>query len=619
MDTKIDIEAFKYALSQNIEGFVFEKFAQQFLAIVLSDEFIPVGGKKDKGIDAFRHVFKRNIYEKYIYQISTELSTEQKISDSIETLQKNDIKADRFFYVTNRNVTGKDGIEDSFFETYKIPLTIYDINWFALNVVNDPATVKLYHTFIESHLHEFNQPSKTIVIGSFDKDPRLFVFLRQQLDEYGGKFEIEDILADSLILYSLEGTSSAEGKFKTKEELKSEISKYVTFDPKELWVNIDKRLKILSEKPLRKIKHHKKDGFYCLPHETVIEIIERNLREQKLFNDFFHQTEQLLKDYLSELNLQARNLVDLIEDTIHSIYYNQGLEFSDFVLNKQNYDLVEISLPDVVSKIVDDSSVVIKNKELVKKALLMTIREIIYNGTIEQKQYIQKLSRTYMMMFLLQWDPKLVLYFKSLASKLNVYVGTSILVPALSEIYLDAQNRRHWNLLKGANLAGVKLLVNEIIIDELVRHFQWVKYQYRKMYRDIEHIYLDSEIETLYVDEIMIRAYLYAKMRKQVDNFNEFLNNYVDSDLSSAREDIIEFLKIEFGITYDTSVSTKIQIDETEYELLKNNLYELRKSKELAERDARLMLMIYKIRETNNEISSTEMFGYKTWWFVYTG
>jgi hypothetical protein len=62
------------------------------------------------------------------------------------------------------------------------------------------------------------------------------------------------------------------------------------------------------------------------------------------------------------------------------------------------------------------------------------------------------------MMFLLQWEPKLSTYFETLASRLKVFVDNSIIIPALSEYYLDHGNRRHWNLLIGAKKAGIAML-----------------------------------------------------------------------------------------------------------------------------------------------------------------
>ena len=96
----------------------------------------------------------------------------------------------------------------------------------------------------------------------------------------------------------------------------------------------------------------------------------------------------------------------------------------------------------------------------------MTIRDIVYNGTSEQKDFLGRLANTYMMLFLLQVDPKVTTYFGQMASELRVYVDNSIIIPALSEYYLSKNNRRYWDLLKKASDAGITLIVEEQIIEE---------------------------------------------------------------------------------------------------------------------------------------------------------
>ena len=144
----------------------------------------------------------------------------------------------------------------------------------------------------------------------------------------------------------------------------------------------------------------------------------------------------------------------------------------------------------------------------------MTLRDVIYNGSVLEKDFLKRLSNTYMMLFLVQCDPKLTMYFSSMASNLNIYVCTSIIIPALSEFYLDPVNRRHWNLLKGAHEAGVRLVINETILQELIDHFERIIRIFDKDYKGNEDLYT-NEKEILFIEEILIRAYFYAKMHSK--------------------------------------------------------------------------------------------------------
>src|SRR5690242_4682840 len=141
MSAYLSKEEFRFAVSEFGRGEIFEDFAKSFLCHILGDEFTPVGGTKDKGIDGSLRLFGRKGQPAFIYQISTELSYESKIESTIATLEANNVTVQKLVYVTGRKVNGKDLIEDSFLTNHKVPLTIYDVEWFASNVISDEHLV----------------------------------------------------------------------------------------------------------------------------------------------------------------------------------------------------------------------------------------------------------------------------------------------------------------------------------------------------------------------------------------------------------------------------------------------------------------------------------------------
>lgn len=612
-EISINKESFKYALSNFGEGEVFEEFAHSFISKVIGDEFVPVGGTKDKGIDGSLRLYKRNTKPTFIYQISTELDVQGKVEDSITKLIKNEVTVTQLVYITSRKVNDKNSIEDDFLVSYDLPLKIFDVEWFASNVVNDERLVLLYEAYIESNIHEFQKPDKQYVVGNFIKDPRLYVFMRQQFNATSSITPIENKLADTLILYGLEGTSSETRSLRNSDEIKAKISQLIKFNPKDISKAIDARLQVLSQKP-RKINYHSPDKAYCLPYQTRLNLKERDIEELEIFSKFQQETVLQLKKYLKDEEVMATKALELIETTIHNIYHKQGIEFSSFVIEGKSKDLIEVALPDIVGDVVDNSHITLKNKTKVKKALLMTIRNMAYNGTNYQREYLRRLSQTYSMMFLLRWDPHLAASFQKIASQLKIYVGTSILIPALSEIFLEPNKRRYWNLLSGAYQSGVKLYINQTILEELVNHFGMIRYKYKTQFKPVEGIYLSDEMSTYYVDEIMIRAYLYSKRRGKVCKFNDFIQEFAHPSLNDAHRDLRNFLEDEFKIQFEDTSDIEKKLDLEEVKHLTEELTECKQSKEKAHTDAKLMLMIYKLREINNESESKTVFGYKTWW-----
>lgn len=610
--SEVNPEAFAFALSKIEDGFIFEKFAQEFVGEVMGYSFVPVGGLKDRGIDGLEHMCQRDGHERNIYQMSIEKACESKLEGTIIKLKRNKVAFSQLYFVTNQIFPNIDIFIDSMYEKHNKTVRIFDIAWLSSKVNHSARTSGLYQSFISSYLHEFNQPGKSYAVSDLVSDPRLFVFLRQQWEGNRRNQSLDEILADTLILYCLEGTDPDKGIFKGAAEIKRDMAQYIKFDAQLLYPVVDKRLKDLSKKP-RRINHHSNLSAYCLQYETRIEIQNRNIADEKLHETFRAGVERKLRDNLKDANLRVKDCFALIESVLHQLFYSQGLEFSNFVLHGENQQAFEKDLPDIISSVVDYSSVVIRNKEEVKTAVLLTIRSMVYAGSAEEMEFMRRLSSTYMMMFLLQCDPKVATYFNSMASKLSVYVCTSILIPALSEYYLDRANRRHWNLLKGAHDAGVTLIVNDTIIDELCAHFRMINNRYKTLYKQNESFYLDDEVQTLYIDEIMIRAYVYSKNKGQVTSFDDFLDNFVGLDESGYRTDLIAFLGDQFGIEYKSDRSLGVALNKSEEMLLSSKLLLQKKNNLKAENDSKLILTIYAIREKNNELGEG-ILGYRTWW-----
>lgn len=610
---QVDKEAFEYAIAKIDDGNIFETFGSNFLSAVLGYSFIPVGRTKDKGIDGFQHIFSRNDSQKHIFQLSTEQDHVGKIYNTIKKLQENKIEFDRFVYVTNRKINNAESLIDEVFEKTKIPLTIYDIRWFSAHCNQTEKTIKVYQVFVNTYLHEYSKPGKYHTVADLDSDSRLFVFLGQQFDSNRDDLKLDNLLADTLILYALEGTDPDKNILKSEEQIKESIKKYLKFDPQLFDSKISERLVALTTKP-RKIKYHTKGQGYCLPYETRLEIENRNLKDEALFKAFYEQTQETIKKYFLDIEVKVKDVETLITKVINKIFLRQGLEFSNFVLKGDCHSVIEQNLNDVISLAVDESSVILSNKEKVKTALHLAIRDIVYNGTQEQRRFLKSLSNTYLMMFLLQWEPKLSTYFQTLASQLIVFVDNSIIIPALSEYYLEEGNRRHWNLLIGAKKAGISMFINETLLSELVSHLRMIKNKYYNFFYNMEDFYLNDEYELLFIDEILIRAYFYAKKKGQIKDFDKFIDTFVDSQLKTAKEELIVYLKEIFGITYISNEMWDIKVNEEEKAKLKEVLSHKKDYDIKAENDAEMILAIYYLRNKNGESSDSGIFGYKTWW-----
>jgi len=207
-------------------GFEFEEFAQVFLSQVIGYEFIPHGGIKDKGIDGLKTVLMKQGREKDIYQVSIQKDYISKIDDTIEKLKS--IKYDRLFYVTNQEIREKEELQEKYYEDKQINLVIYDKKWFVVNINHSDGTINAFHIYIKSHLMGYELPGSSFELINVENDPRLFVFLRQQVDSDGNNPDVLKELIHSLILFSLENTDPDQSIVRTKKEIIDFINKNIS-------------------------------------------------------------------------------------------------------------------------------------------------------------------------------------------------------------------------------------------------------------------------------------------------------------------------------------------------------------------------------------------------------
>lgn len=600
------------------DGNLFEKFISNLLCEILGVGFSPQGGLKDRGIDGLEHIIKEKDYETIIYQISISSDPKQKIKSTIETLKKNKVEFEQLTYITNKNVKAIDILENEMLKKYGVTIRCWDISWIVGHINHTPGTIKTYCTYIESNRSFYMGSDIASVmeesVRDLVADPKIFVFLRQQWESSGTNRELEEILIDSLILFALEGTDPEKKIFMTKEDILSKISKIIKYSPKTIETMIDGRLLALSKKQNRKINAYQKDGYYCLPFSTRQSLFEQNGLDNRLYSMFKESVQERISNS-SNGCIKTIEGFKLIEKVFNSIFKEQGLEFADFILQANEKETVENILPDTVLKVVNENIHANTKKEEIIRMLLTVIREIVYIGNSSEKEYLRRLSNSYMMLFTLSCEPAICSFFSKMASQLKVFVCTSILVPALSEYYLDSCNRRHWNLLVRAQKAGVKLFVNKVIVSELVGHIRKSLSDYRNCYEGYENLYQDYA-SISFVSEILIRSYLYNKANGKNFTFVQFIDNFVSPTATqkTMEYEIIQWLEDTFGISYVNDGSLDIKINQDDYTKLEAELKKHKKSDNQAASDAFTILMIYELRAKDNEIASQGILGYKTWW-----
>ena len=326
----VDQKYFSDVMRAIDNGHIFEKFIQNLFCQLKGTSFIPMGGIHDMGIDAalYEETKKQEEY-KVIYQISIDES-HSKILNTLEALQKNKIKYNELCFITNGIVKNQEVIRSDAFKKYHVLLQIHDLNWLEGNINTNEGSIRTFQAFVEHYCYEFSEIGKTRLIDDFDGDARIFIFLRQQVERASNIDDLQSLVLDSLIIFALEGTDPDANIVMTEDEIREKIHSIapVRFDSNLL----PARLKILSTKP-RKIKYHSSQRGYCLPYETRCEIQAMNIHDNAVVKAFYSSLYERVEKNPAAKSFPFESIKVDITAIFNEIFKNNGLEFSNFIMN----------------------------------------------------------------------------------------------------------------------------------------------------------------------------------------------------------------------------------------------------------------------------------------------
>lgn len=590
------------------DGNTFERFAQQLLLAKGGDAFVPVGGTGDLGRDGLERVSIREGKPKHVYQMSIQKDAKSKIAGTIKKLRDNSIEFDRITYVTSLAVQDAADIEDHFEEEEDVIVRIRDRAWITTEVNRTEQTARIFLSHFGGTVTHFAEGGVERAVAPYVEDPRVYVFLQQQLESAGPAMRLDNVVLDGLILYVLEGTSPDDGILKTQDEIIAAINELSAYVPKRLTHKVARRLKALSTKP-RKIRLHKNQG-YCLPYETRAGLLAQNTADAALLEHFQESARRRMDHALDEHGQKLDESHKLVSDLCGRIFKEQGLEFAAFVKgDAESYE--QPSLSDWAKEVAATHVSGAKTTLKVADALARTMRDIVYAGEPHETEYLRKLSETFVVLFTLQCDPAVAGFFADLTSGLTLWVDNSILVPAISEIPLPAEHRRFQNLLRIAADAGATLLVDAATVRELATHVARTCSTYEDVYAGRESIF-NNEATIAGVNEILIRSFLYSRLRDPSATFHKFIDRFVSPSDPSNEEELIDYLK-GLGLQFRERILEDLPAERVSR--LAGVIRDNKSHSVKADNDARTLLGIAETRLRKGE-RSQGIFGYSTWWLT---
>ena len=605
----------------------FEKFVNTFLAPILGPDFIPMGGVHDGGADAFRDL---GLYETRrpgtFYQTSIQENHKAKITHTVKRLREVGRDPKTLIYVTAQFVKLLDQDELSLSNDTDVFVRIRDAGWITGNINHSPATIAAFESYLRPHLSFLGTiGGATVVEHSRHLDSRaICVFLGQETERRSSNSTLIESVSDSLILWALEGTDPERPLFATRDQI---IRKVVDILPSARYFirpQLNGRLEILSSKgnPTgREIRWYKKEDKFCLPYETRLLVQQENIEDELLKVQVLKEFEARAQSFTPEVcpRTVARVALRAVELTFEA----RGLELATF-LERDVGDYEDLSISDQVDIAIQDASLGGMDAVVAKESTLSVIRRSFYDSTRCERTYFGKLARSYSLLFCLRAEPRIVEYFQSMSGSLILLVGTDILIRALSERYLRAEDQMTCNMLNLLRDVKADLVLTEPVVEEIYTHLRNTDLEFQLDFKEVEQ-YVDAEIAR-HSSKILIRAYFYARLHPVEGvspptgwgNFVGQVCDYGRLRTNMGREQIRKYLSERFGMKCVLTADLEEVVSGEEVQMLTEVLKELRPNtrRELIENDAKMALAVYGKRESLKEQNKTNPYGYRTWWLT---
>ncbi|MGN6145583.1 MAG: hypothetical protein ACTHOP_18575, partial [Mesorhizobium sp.] len=526
----------------------------------------------------------------------------------------------------------------NFFDETGVHVTIFDRNYFSQHSDDSPAIKSACDQYLApalAFLDELRAPSFPEK-PPFRNAQAVCAFLSHELERRLGTTSTLEAVCDALIIWSLEETDPDQGKLMTKAQILEKVESVIPTAKQFLRGQFDTRIERLGKKKsgARTVNVYKQQGAYCLPYESRRLIQESLVADESLKLEvteaFRTRLLEVAGDRVDPTVLEA--VPALLHRTLETLFENQGYNavrhFSDDANDHAALDtraIVEIAGELVGSaKFPKDT-----DRPLVVQIMKDALRGVLYASTPVERAYCGRLSRTYVLLFTMKNTPEVMEYFNSMASSFILYVGSDIIVRALSEYYLPPEDQMTTNALKIIKQSGSKIILSEPTLEEVHSHIHATDREFSNVYADVDSI-VDRDLASE-SDRILIRAYYYAKLNTDLANppksWGAYLGNFLSwqkmSSATSAQsmKSLKDTLIGRFGFDFEDKEDMVAGVNREDLKKLSKKIRELRNDQQRGHDDVRAgndALHILRVleRRRQEEKSVTNPFGYRTWWLT---
>lgn len=607
---------------ERTEGIEFEQFILEIMSSIFETTFQPLGGIADGGADGLltQGLFA-NIERPHTFvQVSVQESHRRKIRDTIHRLQSVGRQCRKLIYVTSKSINKIDLEEEELSQDTNVHIRIWDRQQLIARINDNNRTRESWHRRLSHRTSFLKELGRSTFLQRSEhvREPHVYTFLMTESSHEEESRSFGDGVLDSLILLALEGTDPSMGIGMSIDGIKSSIIERFPAATSLVESRIENRLDRLITRP-RRVRHHSGIG-YILPYEERQQLQEQSATDQALIDTVHSQFKSafLLLPLPSELGDSAGILASIACRVLQIAFEKDGLQFAHS-LQGDNADEQTPFISDVIADAISESEIASRLRTIAGDAVYRILSKMLSSSTPEQRKYLRQLCRAYSILFALNGEPRVLKYFDEVLSDKVLYVGTDVIVTALSERFIPEENQYTRSLLRLACESGAKLILAEPVLEEVLEHLRFTDREYRNYIEPA--LPIDKWDIMNLTHRILVRAYLYAQHNNiEPANWEKYIDQFCDYKklrTPQAKSDLKHYLTSQFSLKFAERAKTVNATEQHELMSLIEEITEIKQGSKLkAERDVEMFHLVIEHRQQSGDISNPSEYGYQTWWLT---
>lgn len=519
----------------------FEKLASAYLAGEFDQLRTTANPEGDQGRDST--LFSPEGENTVMLQYSIATDWENKIRRTAARLHTTFPDAQILIYVTNQIIGAKaDSLKASLRKKYRLSVDVRDRHWFLERLaysterqqIAEEFTVEIADPILSS---KGLIKSKAPALTKFEAKAALLQLGLQWEDDSREK-GLTKMAYEALVKSALRETSS-EHRMSRAQICKQLCGLLPTHPAEQVESLVNSALERMSKKSVR---YWKQQDEYCLSHDEVIRL--RNYlaadatKEQALALEIFEACRVAGETLDAPAGSDFQGLIPRVRRIIDCFLLQEGELFASHATAGT---VAQLGISNLATVVAEDFAKEPNTKDyggIAADISRLAAVSVITSVSATIRSYLRELSDAYTLFAFLKETPDVQQVISKMFADAEVWLDTTVILPAIAETLLAEGERPVTALLAAATTAGLDLKVTAGVVEEVERH----------MNRS-----LACSAQTSiggWKGPLPFLFAIYVLSGKSQGSFHSWIEEFRGNE--RPREDVAEYLRTEFNITEDS-------------------------------------------------------------------